>query len=311
MASNTLTQPIAQLGIETRDQVKVGTARRRRFDPLRVFSYVLLTFMAIIFVAPLVWMTAKSVMSFFEANSTALIPTSIHLENYVQVLTDDNFAHYLLNTIVLEVLTVVGQTAISLLAAYGFSRIRFPGRDLLFGLFLITIFIPITVKLVPLLIIVTKISQAFTNINPSLTWIDSWPAQVIPFLASTFSIFLLRQFFLQVPEDLWDAARMDGAGHLRYLFAILVPVSRSAVITVILFSFISTWSAFEWPLLVTNSDSWRPIAVALYNFSSGENAVQTQLEMAGSLLAILPVMLVYFFAQKTFIEGIATTGLKG
>jgi ABC-type glycerol-3-phosphate transport system permease component len=311
MASGTLTQPVAQVGIQAREGAQVATARRRRFDPFRVFAYVLLTFMAIIFIAPLVWMVAKSVMTFSEANSTALIPTSIHLENYLYVLNDANFARYLVNTIALEVLTVVGQTIISLLAAYGFSRIRFPGRDLLFGLFLITIFIPITVKLVPLLIIVTNISQAFASINPSFVWIDSWPAQVIPFVASTFSIFLLRQFFLQVPEDLWDAARMDGAGHLRYLFAILVPVSRAAVITVILFTFIGTWSAFEWPLLVTNSDNWRPIAVALYNFSSGENAVQTQWLMAGSLLAILPIMLIYFIAQKTFIEGIATTGLKG
>ncbi|MHB8626562.1 MAG: carbohydrate ABC transporter permease [Aggregatilineales bacterium] len=310
MASNTLTQPLTPVGALAQGKAQVATARRR-FDPFSVFAYVLLTFMAIIFVAPLVWMTAKSVMTFGEANSTALIPTSIHLENYTQVLTDDNFAHYLVNTIALEILTVVGQTIVSLLAAYGFARIRFPGRDLLFGLFLITIFVPVTVKLVPELIIVTKISQAFASINPSLAWIDNWPAQVIPFLASTFSIFLLRQFFMQVPEDLWDAARIDGAGHLRYLFAILVPVSRAAVITVILFTFIGTWSAFEWPLLVTNSDNWRPIAVALYNFSSGENAVQTQLLMAGSMLAILPIMLIYFLAQKTFIEGITTTGLKG
>src|SRR5579859_5965207 len=311
MASGTLTQPITHLGTQARDHAHIATAGRRRFDPFRIFAYVLLTFMAIVFVAPLIWMAAKSVMSFGESNSTALIPTEIHLENYLQVLNDENFGRYLLNTIALEVLTVTGQTAISLMAAYGFARLRFPGRDLLFGMFLITIFIPITVKLVPLLIIVTNISQTFANINPSLAWIDSWPAQVIPFLASTFSIFLLRQFFMQVPEDLWDAARIDGASHLRYLFAILVPVSRAAVITVILFTFIGTWSAFEWPLLVTNSDNWRPIAVALYNFSSGENAVQTQLLMAGSMLAILPVMLVYFFAQKTFIEGIATTGLKG
>ena len=313
MASNTLTQPIVQVGAQPRDEAQVARARRRRFDPFTLFAYLLLTFMALLFIAPLIWMVAKSLMTFGEANSTALIPSSIHLENYTQVLFDPtyNFFRYLINTIGIEILTVIGQTVVSLLAAYGFSRIRFPGRDLLFGLFLITIFIPITVKLVPELIIVTNISQAFANINPSFAWIDSWPAQVIPFLASTFSIFLLRQFFLQVPEDLWDAARIDGAGHLRYLVAILVPVSRAAVITVILFTFIGTWSALEWPLLVTNTDAWRPIGVALFTFSSGENAVQTHLLMAGSMLAILPIMLIYFFAQKTFIEGIATTGLKG
>src|SRR5690348_14155030 len=134
MASGTLTQPIAQVGYQAHAGAQVASRRRRRFDPFRVFAYVLLTFMAIIFVAPLVWMVAKSVMSFGEANSTALIPTTSHLENYITVLNDDNFGRYLINTIALEVLTVIGQTIISLLAAYGFSRIRFPGRDLLFGL---------------------------------------------------------------------------------------------------------------------------------------------------------------------------------
>ncbi len=292
-----------------------GAARvsGRKIDPFRVFAYIVLIFVAIIYVAPLVWMAAKSVMTLAESGSNSLIPTSIHFENYMQVLFDPdyNFIRYLINTVLLEVLSVVGQTLISLLAAYGFSRIKFPGRDLLFGLFLLTIFIPTTVTLVPRLIIVTDLSQTFSQISPSLTWLDSWPAQVIPFLASTFSIFLLRQFFMQVPEELWEAARLDGAGHLRYLFGILVPIARPAVTTTVLFTFIGTWSALEWPLLVTSTDNWKPIGVAMYAFNTGDKAAQTNLLMAASMLAILPILLLYMVAQRTFIESIATTGLKG
>ena len=319
MASTSLTQPLASTKIESR---RNGRSSRplRSADPFRILSYAVLTFIAILFVMPLIWMLLKSVMSLGEANSPSFIPTEIHLENYISVLFDPDqslfdsgatFFRYLLNTMALEVLTVSGQTIIALMAAYGFARIKFPGRDLLFSLFLITIFIPVTVTLVPKQIIVTNISTAMAAINPSLAWIDNWPSLVIPFLSSTFSIFLLRQFFLQVPEDLWDAARLDGAGHLRYLFGILVPITQAAVITTVLFAFIGTWSAFEWPLLVTNTVSWRPIGVALYSFSSGEHAAQTNLLMAASVVTLAPILLLYFFAQRLFIEGIATTGLKG
>lgn len=303
-----ITQPAAQTRRRAREEVR--TRPGRGFDGFRIVVYLFLSFMAIIYLAPLVWMALKSMMDIYEANSPAFIPTRITVvENYGFILTQLNFLKYLKNTILLEMLTVTGQTVISLLAAYGFSRLRFPGRDLLFGIFLLTIFIPATVILVPRLVIVKNISIFSEQFG--LPWINNWPGLVVPFLASTFSIFLLRQFFLQVPEDLWDAARIDGAGHLRYLFAILVPVSRAAVITTILFSFIGTWSALEWPILITSNDDWKPIGVALYSLRSNEYANQTQLVMAGSVIALLPILVLYFIAQKQFTEGIVTTGLKG
>ncbi len=304
-----LTQPVVRVRQETHVRT---TQKPGRFDGFKLATYVFLSCMAVIYIAPLVWMVLKSTMDVYEANSTALFPTRVYfVQNYGYMLTQGNFLRYVANTLVLEVLTVSGQTIISLLAAYGFSRLRFPGRDLLFSIFLITIFIPITVTLVPKLVIVTNISRFFERINPALRWINNWPALVMPFLASTFGIFLLRQFFMQVPEDLWDAARIDGSGHLRYLFTILVPISRAAVITTVLFSFIGTWSALEWPILVTSDDQWKPIGVALYTLRSQDQANQTQLLMAGSVIALLPILILYFIAQKQFTEGIATTGLKG
>ncbi|MBI5957820.1 MAG: carbohydrate ABC transporter permease, partial [Chloroflexi bacterium] len=141
-------------------------------------------------------------------------------------------------------------------------------------------------------------------------WMDSWPALVVPFLASTFSIFLLRQFFMQIPEDLWDAARIDGAGHFRYLFQIVVPISRAAIVTTVIFAFIGTWNSLEWPLLVTFTDNWRPISYGLYAFSS-EAGVDLNKLMAGSVITLVPVLVIYLIAQRQFTEGIATTGLKG
>jgi ABC-type glycerol-3-phosphate transport system permease component len=205
---------------------------------------------------------------------------------------------------------VTGQTIVSILAAYAFARMRFPGRDLLFYIFLLTLFIPDTILLVPNVVTVSNLSHLFEGINPALKWINNWPALVVPFLSSTFGIFLLRQFFKQIPDELWDAAQIDGAGHLRFLFQIVVPISRAAVMTTILFSFIGTWNALQWPLLITSDNSWRPIAVGLQQFRS-DAGPQTQYLMAASMVAMLPVLIVYFIAQRQFTEGIVTTGLKG
>jgi ABC-type glycerol-3-phosphate transport system permease component len=306
------------------------TVRPRRDRIFKIFVYIFLSVMAFIYVAPFVWMVGKSMMDKFEASTTAIIPTTFHTaENYCQVLGEpqfakfctamgypvdrgSNFLQYFVNTVKLEFLTIMGQLIFSILAAYAFARMKFPGRDILFGLFLLTIFVPETVLLVPNLVNVTYISRAFSQINPALKWIDNWPALVIPYLSNTFSIFLLRQFFKQIPDDLWDAAQIDGAGHLRFLFQIVVPLSRAAVFTTVVFTFIGTWNALQWPLLViSTNDQWRPIAVALQQYRASDVPADTQLLMAASVVTLAPVLLIYFIAQKQFTEGIATTGLKG
>jgi ABC-type glycerol-3-phosphate transport system permease component len=283
----------------------------RRNYTFRIVTYLVLTLAALVYVLPFVWMTTKSVMNLLEANSTAIIPSQIHLENYVYVLTEVGFGQFFWNTVRIAFLTVTGQTIVSILAAYAFARMHFPGRDLLFYIFLLTLFVPDTILLVPNVVTVSNLSPFFEGINPSLKWINNWPALVVPFLSSTFGIFLLRQFFKQIPDELWDAAQIDGAGHVRFLFQIVVPVSRAAVMTTILFSFIGTWNALQWPLLVTNDNSWRPIAAGLQQFRSGDVGDQTQYLMAASMVAMLPVLIVYFIAQRQFTEGIVTTGLKG
>jgi ABC-type glycerol-3-phosphate transport system permease component len=223
---------------------------------------------------------------------------------------NNRYIVYLRNTILLEILSITGQTAICVLAAYAFARMKFPGRDLLFGMLLLTLFVPSIILLVPNLIVVTRISQFFESIHPSLKWLNSWPALVVPFLSNTFSIFLLRQFFLQIPDDLWDAAQIDGASHLRFLMTVVVPISGAPIMTTVLFAFVGVWSALEWPILVTSDESWRPIAVALQQFRQ-EGGTKVNLLMAASMIAMLPILILYLFTQKQFTQGITTTGLKG
>lgn len=129
-------------------------------------------------------------------------------------------------------------------------------------------------------------------------------------MASAFSILLLRQFFQQIPGELWDSAQIDGAGHVRYLVQIVVPLARAALVTVVLFSFIGSWNALAWPILVTQTLDWRPISYGLYAFLD-EAGSQAHLRMAGAVITVMPLIIMYFFTQKQFTEGIATSGLKG
>lgn len=274
--------------------------------------------------------------------------------HYVEAWDESNFSKFFFNSLKVAFLTIVGQTVTSVLAAYAFARIEFPGRNLLFSVFLATIFIPTMVVLIPNRQMVSNIDRFFTEDFPkkqdewgitdlretigdpiydvvdavglenflglgdalkvdgplTWAWMDSWPALIVPFLASTFSIFLLRQFFMQIPDDLWDAARIDGAGHLRFLFQVVLPISRAALVTTIIFTFIGTWNALEWPMLVTFTDNWRPISYGLYAFTT-EAGSDLNLLMAGSVITLVPVLIIYLIAQKQFTEGIATTGLKG
>jgi ABC-type glycerol-3-phosphate transport system permease component len=202
-------------------------------------------------------------------------------------------------------LTVSGQVIFCTLAAYAFARMNFPGKDFLFALLLATLILPEAVTWVPNFITVTWIDR----LSP-IRWMNNWPALTIPFMASAFSILLLRNFFQQIPDELWDSAQIDGAGHLRYLAQVVVPLSRAALVSVILFSFIGSWNALAWPILVTTTPDWRPISYGLLSFLNDAGA-QTQLRMAGAVITMAPLIILYFFTQKQFTEGIATSGLKG
>lgn len=271
----------------------------------RMFAYAVLILGAVVALLPLAWMVSTSLMTQGEALSGRVIPSVPRFDNYTEAWDGANFSEYFWNSVQIAALTIGGQVVFCTLAAYAFGRMEFFGKNILFGLFLSTLMIPEAVTLIPNYLTVVWLGR----IGP-IPWINNWPALTVPFMASAFSIFLLRQFFAQIPDELWDAARIDGAGHFRFLWQIVVPISRAALLTVIIFTFVGSWNALQWPMVVTNSPEWRPVSYGLSFFLDDAGAA-VHLQMAGSVITILPILALYFVVQKQFTEGIATTGLKG
>lgn len=270
-----------------------------------IIVYIVLTLGSIAMILPMYWTIAASFMTRAEAIAFRWIPSSLLFHNYYDAWDEANFSEYFVNSVIITTITVVGIVLFSTLAAYAFARMEFAGKNFLFAILLATIFIPEMVLLLPNFLTITWLGR----IGP-IAWIDNWPALTIPFMGNVFSIFLLRQFFSQIPNELFDAAKIDGAGHFRFLMSIVLPLSRAPLMTIIIFSFIGSWNALAWPLLVTNSADWRPIAVGLTNFLDEEQQ-RLHLQMAGAVITMLPVVIIYFFTQKQFTEGIALSGLKG
>lgn len=292
------------------DQTVTPTGRQlhpgtQRIDWGKVFIYTVLIVGAAVAIVPFLYTISSSLMTLTEANGRAILPSEPQWSNYIEAWTDASFGEYFWNSVIITALTVAGQLIFCTMAAYAFARMEFPGKDFLFTLMLSTLILPEAITWVPNFITVSWLGR----VTP-LQWINNWPALTIPFMASAFSIFLLRQFFRQIPEDLWDCARIDGAGHVRYLLTVVVPLSRAAMVTVVLFSFIGSWNALAWPILVTTTPDWRPISYGMFAFLTEAGSL-THLRMAGAVITILPLIVIYFFTQKQFTEGIATSGLKG
>jgi ABC-type glycerol-3-phosphate transport system permease component len=279
--------------------------RLPRIDVGRVLSYGVLLLGAAVSLVPFLWMISTSLMSLGEATGGRLVPSELHFENYIEAWTTAKFSTYLINSVLITGITLAGELCVSVMAAYAFARLEFPGKSLIFGILLSSMMIPGMVTMIPNLLTVTWLGR----VGP-IPWIDNWPALTIPFMGSVFSVFLLRQFFAQIPDELFDAAKIDGAGHLRILRQLVLPLSTAPIMVIIVLSFIGTWNALAWPLLVTNTDQWLPIAVGLYNFVE-DGGSQMHLIMAGSFITILPILILYFLTQRQFTESIARSGLKG
>lgn len=258
--------------------------------------------------------------NFIERNEIFRIP---FVTNYCQAWRGGNLGHHIWVSIKITGITVLGTVIFATLTAYAFASMNFVGKNVLFGVLLATLMIPGIVQNLPNFLLVNEIGKifgtegwfaatlGFSFCDTSNCWINNWPALTIPFIVPAISIFLLRQHFASIPKELWDAAQIDGAGHVRYLIQVVLPLSKAALFVVVLFAFIGAWNELAWPLLVTvGSDEWRPIAVGLQSFFN-EEANFPHLRMAGSMIAILPILILYAFTQRTFIEGLSQSGLKG
>lgn len=209
-----------------------------------------------------------------------------------------NFLTYFMVSIITSVLTTTGALTTSALAAFAFARLNFFGKSWLFYLILATMMVPGQVLLIPNFLILS-----------ALRMLDTYAALVVPWLGSVFTIFLMRQFFMTVPDDLWDASRIDGASRFRFLWQIVVPLSKPVFITAGIFDFLANWNSLLWPLIVTSTPTKRTLMVGLQNLST-DAGNEFHILMAASCFAVLPIIIGFFFVQRFFIEGIARTGLK-
>ncbi|KMY52163.1 ABC transporter permease [Peribacillus loiseleuriae] len=252
-------------------------------------------------ILPFVWMISTSLKAPNEVMimPPKWIPDIFHWDNYVTAWTMAPFARYTLNSLVVVIASTIGELITTILAAYAFSRINFYGRDIAFAVLLGTMMVPGEVLLIPNFVTLAN-----------LGWIDQYEALIIPWLASIFSIFLLRQFFLSIPKELSFAAKIDGCSDFRFLWSIMVPLAKPALITIALLKAIGSWNAFLWPLIVTSSENMRTLPVGLTSFSTDAGTMY-ELLMAASTMIILPMIILYIILQKYIIEGVARAGIKG
>jgi multiple sugar transport system permease protein len=267
-----------------------------------VLIYVLLVALAVPFLLPFLWMIATSLKKSQDVFTypPSFLPNSFEWQNYIAGWNTLPFTTFLKNSLVVTLANVVGNLVSCSLVAYGFARLRARGRDVLFLLLLATLMIPREVTIVPRFLLF----QRFGLVN------SLWPLILPAWFGYPFFIFLLRQFFMSIPQDLDEAARIDGASSLRILTSIILPLSKPALATVAVFAFIGNWTNVLDPLIYIRSQELYTLALGL-NLFRGVNLIQFNLLMAVSIVTLLPVLIVFFLSQRLFVQGVTLTGMGG
>lgn len=269
--------------------------------------YAFLVVGGLTMVIPFIWMLSTSLKPYssvfaFNIGDIQWFPSPVYWKNYVDVWKVVPFARFYANSIFIVICVTLGQVLTSAGAAYAFSRLKFPGRDKIFFAYLATMMIPGSVTMIP----VFALMRAFG-------WIDTYKALIIPAIFSAYGTFLLRQFFMTIPRDLEDAAKIDGCSLWGIFWRVIMPLSHTAIATLTIFVSLGNWVSFMWPLLVTNSIEKRTLPVGLAYFQELYQYAQPDwgLLMAGSLVTMVPVIIIFLFNQRFFVEGIKLTGMKG
>ena len=269
----------------------------------RVLRHAVLILLSLLFLTPFVWMVSTS----FKSNAQVVewpprwLPNPVQAQNYPGVFETVPLLTYARNTLIITVLSVVGAVVSNSVVAYGFARIRWQGRNVLFGLTLGTLMLPYQVTMIPLFIMFSKMG-----------WVNTFLPLIVPaFLGNAFYIFLLRQVYMGISEAYSEAARIEGASDLQILWHVIVPLARPALLTVALFQFLGSWNDFLAPLLYLNDQSKFTLALGLANMQSALGLSDFGQIMAAATMIVVPVIFVFMFTQRYFLEGIAATGLKG
>ncbi|MFF3403003.1 carbohydrate ABC transporter permease [Streptomyces sp. NPDC002659] len=266
----------------------------------RALTYLVLTLALAATILPFVWMLLASFKSQGELlrNPSGWLPTSPTWSNYATWLGELDIGRYFLNSAVVAVVTALGNLVFCSMIGYALAKLEFPGKRALFALVMITLMVPGVVAFVPLFVIVAK-----------LQLVNTYPALILPYLASPLGVFLMRQFMLGIPDDLLEAARIDGAGQIRIFTRIVLPLSGPALATLAILTFLASWNNFLWPLVATQSQDKYTLPVALALYSQGQNVTNYGLLLAGSVLIIAPVVALFMALQRFFVQGVST-GIK-
>lgn len=273
-----------------------ATARKSPRFSKNIITYILLILVGLIFIGPFIWLLATSLKPDTQAVFSfppSLIPDPPVLSNFVRAWTSVPLGRYLLNSFILVAIMVPGNLLISSLTAYPLARMRFPARNFIFLAILATMFLPEEGKLVPMYIIVQKLGMT-----------NSWSGLIFPGLVGGLQVFLMRQAFIVVPKEIEQSAIMDGCGHWRMFWQIMLPLTKPTLAAAGVFSFIAVWDSFIWPLIILNDDSLYPIALGL-NYLVGTFGSDVKGLAAGTILSLIPVVVFYLFMQKYFIEGLS------
>ncbi len=289
--------------MEEKDMQKVTSSQKAVKIAVQVMLYAFLLIMAIIIIFPFYWMLISSVKSLSEYRLSVptLFPREILLSNYVEAFNQANLGRLFMNTLYVGLVSTLLSLVITVLSAFAFARLEFKGKNTLFALLLATMMIP---------------GELFTITNYATVnafgWMDSFTVLIVPFLVSVFYIYLLRQNFLQIPNELYPAAKVDGTSDLKYLWKVMIPLALPTLISITILKMMGAWNSYVWPRLVANKEEFRLITNGLRNaFTESTGDVNIPVQMAAVAIVSLPLFLVFIFLRKYIMKGVSRSGIKG
>jgi multiple sugar transport system permease protein len=287
-----------QRSSDSRSDVRKTGTRRTLADLL---LHLVLILGAVVTLTPLVWMISASFMPAGGANTIPprFLPVDPTFEQYVTLFTRLDLARHFLNSAFVTVVATVVSVLVNAMAGYAFAKLHFPGRDRIFQRLALALVVPAQVGMLPLFLLLRQLGL-----------VNTFAGVMIPYFASIYGIFLIRQYALGVPDELLDAARVDGAGEFRIFWMIVMPVIRPILVTLAAFTFLAAWNDFMWPLIILSDSAKYTLPVALANLS-GEHVQDTELMMAGAVVTIIPALIVFLIFQRSFVRGIMAGSIKG
>ncbi|WP_407656227.1 carbohydrate ABC transporter permease [Lysinibacillus mangiferihumi] len=264
----------------------------------KVIFYVILILSALLLAGPMILAFVLSLMTNQDI-LTGNIPTALTVDNYIRAFERSPLLSYLINSLLVSIVIMLGQLLLSSLAAYAFVFLEFKGRDILFYIFIATLMVPFEVSVIPNF-----------HLIRDLGWIDSYAGLTIPFFATAFGTFLLRQNFKQIPKELREASQIAGIGDVKYYLTVVLPVAKSSLVTFGIYGFLSTWNMYLWPLLATTNDKVRTVQIGLKQLQTQEQVNEWGVIMAGAVIVIIPTLILLFFGQKKLQKGLTEGALK-